>query len=258
MILFLLLFAVLRSAALTHGNAGGTASKKTNALRVPFHVTVTTKVHSDLYICGGAIISNVHILTAGSCTRSYVNDRIETQLLVRVGSPLWNVYGVVHKVKNVVRHPSYQELDAGSPRFDLCIITLEKPIKFNGNAKAIKISDKNVTRNDYAIITGFGPASFAEMNTGAPTRLRGFKVPFLPYNLCNKYFPANGLSTGTGCTFKSHKASFKGDIGGPVIFGTELIGIVSWVPRFDVGMPTVYTDLTHPEVRSFIDGVTRF
>lgn len=82
------------------GIVGGVDS---NIIDVPYQVSLR---RSSQHICGGGIISDRHILTAGHCIAGIFSSPF-TELTVASGSSTLNGPANVHFVDNVIVHPGY-------------------------------------------------------------------------------------------------------------------------------------------------------
>lgn len=76
-----------------------------------------------IHFCGGAILTEKHIVTAAHCLMDWPVENIT----VVVGTSTWDVGGVRHAVDKYEIHEKYQMLETS----DIGIITLTEPLEFN-------------------------------------------------------------------------------------------------------------------------------
>ena len=103
--------------------------------------------------CGGTIISNLHVLTAASCT----NGTTETDIRVVIGGHnLDERNWTTIEVSKVTADPNYS---GGRPyNYDLAILTLEEPVNFSRTVSPACLPS-DVTEDftgQVATITGWG------------------------------------------------------------------------------------------------------
>ncbi|XP_055628628.1 trypsin 5G1-like [Toxorhynchites rutilus septentrionalis] len=202
-------------------------------LDVPFQVSVANDYG---HFCGGTIIGERWILTAGHC----VDEDSYVALMVRVGSSRRSNDGQLLKVKRVVRHPLY---DSWTIDYDYALLELEEAIELNEKFYAAELPEENEPVADGTLlqVSGWGQTlNSLESNEV----LRAAYVPSVSQESCARAYASSGLITERMLCAgyeKGGKDSCQGDSGGPLVEGTKLVGVVSWGMGCALeGFPGVY------------------
>lgn len=154
-----------------------------NITEVPWQVSL--QIHGG-HFCGGSIISENWILTAGHCIRGLVNSPSSAE--VRTGSSTHNTGGINYSVKRAILHPKYSSKDAD---YDYGLLELENALKFSDFAKPVALADFDITIQDNTIclVTGWGNT----MNSSESSLyLRAVVVQIVNQRLCNKAYSIYG------------------------------------------------------------------
>lgn len=212
--------------------------KPTTIEKVPHQVSLQSYGFS---FCGGSIISNNWILTAGHCI-SVPSEWIT----IRAGTNKLNSGGSEHAIVKVIRHENYKTGKYGVPENDVALIQLATPLEFDATRQPIKIFNQNeeAVVGAMSIITGWGRTK--EGGTSA-TVLQTVEVPIVSKESCHiAYESYGGLPQGEICAAfpEGGKDACQGDSGGPLTIGGRLAGIVSWGNGCaKKGYPGVYTEV---------------
>nr|XP_008193782.1 PREDICTED: uncharacterized protein LOC657068 isoform X2 [Tribolium castaneum] len=224
----------------------------------PWQVAILKKDPKEsVYVCGGTLIDNLHIITAAHCVKTYTGF----DLRVRLGE--WDVnhdvefYPYIEReITSVNVHPEFY---AGTLYNDLAILRMDKPVDF---AKQPHISPACLPspHDDYTgsrcWTTGWGKDAFGDFGK-YQNILKEVDVPIVNHGLCERQLKQTRL----GYDFKLHpgfvcaggeegKDACKGDGGGPMVCergGTwQVVGVVSWgIGCGQVGIPGVYVKVAH-------------
>ncbi|KAK4878748.1 hypothetical protein RN001_011254 [Aquatica leii] len=198
--------------------------------------------YRDAPHCSGSIIGPNKALTAAHC----VHGLNRTLLTVRYGSSFRGLGGQVLNLLSVDSHPLF---DWDTQIYDVSVLTLSEKIKFDENAKPIKLADANFRTKlgDQAVVTGWGhlhPYSYQKAHQLQAVEVievdqKQCQINYLEYNrnvtdqmLCYAY-PGGG------------KDACHGDSGGPLVMNGVQIGIVSWgIGCADSDFPGVYSKIS--------------
>ncbi|XP_060530975.1 trypsin-4-like [Cylas formicarius] len=220
-------------------------------------VSVRSFENGRLHQCGGTIIAEKWVLTAGHCID-------ETVSAVRYGSLLLsqNVVDSNHTIgiKNIFLHPDYNftlwNFTLWTMTNDIALIELNETLTFNKDVQPIKLRESNneVSADLISTLLGWGyiDSAFNRYDTLQKVQLITFSDDYCLryYNpiqfVKNMFFCAGNLDNTKG--FCSE------DSGGPLIVDNEQIGIVSFGLTPCASGPGVYTNIS--PYRDWITKVT--
>ncbi|XP_043481596.1 trypsin-1-like [Leptopilina heterotoma] len=205
---------------------------------VPYQVSLQAYGFS---FCGGSIISENWILTAGHCTK-YPSQWIN----VRTGSTNFNSGGTLHPVEKIIQHEKFKTNKYGIPENDVALIQLKTPLELGTTRKPIPLFDQGeeAVEGSLATITGWGTV---KQGGKVSEILRTVDIPVVSKGVCSEsYKRFGGIPEGQICAAypQGGKDACQGDSGGPMIIGGKLAGIVSWGNGCALkGYPGVYTEI---------------
>ncbi|XP_039284953.1 uncharacterized protein LOC111063497 isoform X3 [Nilaparvata lugens] len=219
----------------------------------PWQVAILKKdPHESVYVCGGTLIDNAHIITAAHCIKSYAAH----DLRVRLGE--WDVnhdvefYPYVERdVLQLFVHPEFY---AGTLFNDLAILRLDRPVDFvqSPHISPACLPDPYTDFSGQRCwTTGWGKDAFGDYGK-YQNILKEVDVPVVSQQQCQ----AQLQNTRLGYEFKLHpgficaggeegKDACKGDGGGPMVCERngiwQVVGVVSWgIGCGQYGVPGVY------------------
>lgn len=213
----------------------------------PYQVGISV---SGYHYCGGSIIADKWILTAGHCA-----TLPESVYKVRAGSSFSQSGGSLHQVSRVLRHDNYTVNRLQIPSNDIALFRLSEPLVMNTKRRIIKMFEKNeeLEVGQSAMLTGWGTISPSE--TIYPSQLQVVEVPIISSQQCARHY-AGIFEIGDGeiCAMDPYndKDTCQGDSGGPLIVEGRLVGVVSWGYGCAIlDKPGVYTKVAY--YRNWID-----
>ncbi|XP_044761886.1 serine proteinase stubble [Coccinella septempunctata] len=207
---------------------------------------------SSTHRCGGAILNENWIATAGHC----VDDLLTSQIRIRVGeydfsSVQEELPYVERAVTKKVVHPKYNIF---TYEYDLALVQLEAPLEFLPHIAPICLpASDDLLIGENATVTGWGRLS--EGGT-LPSVLQEVQVPIVSNDRCKSMFLRAGRHEFIPDIFlcagheKGGQDSCQGDSGGPLqVKGKDgryfLAGIISWgIGCAEANLPGVCTRIS--------------
>lgn len=199
--------------------------------------------YNNFHICGGSIISEKFVLTAGHCT----DGNSASILKIRCGSTQTDIGGILIQVLRIIQH---EKFDYFTIDYDVSLLELALTIEFSLFIKAIGLpdQDEDVEDGTMCIVTGWGNTQNSQE---LKDKLRSADVPIVNQDKCNEAYKSFGGVTdrmicagfdeglvdacqgryeSSQVILKFFNAFYKnlGDSGGPLVADNKLIGIVSW------------------------------
>ncbi|XP_058055910.1 serine proteinase stubble [Anopheles bellator] len=207
---------------------------------------------SSTHRCGGAVINDNWIATAGHC----VDDLLTSQIRIRVGeydfSHVQEQLPYIERgVARKVVHPKYNFF---TYEFDLALVKLEQPLVFAPHISPICLpATDDLLIGENATVTGWGRLS--EGGT-LPSVLQEVSVPIVSNDRCKSMFLRAGRHEFIPDIFlcaghdTGGQDSCQGDSGGPLqVKGKDghyfLAGIISWgIGCAEANLPGVCTRIS--------------
>ncbi|XP_050342058.1 trypsin-3-like isoform X2 [Nymphalis io] len=216
--------------------------EEANILEHPYQVSF---IVNNSYFCGGFIVSENYILTAGHCAQNVDPSTV----VLRAGSS-YRKNGTIIPIAEVTPHPEYD-----NPAFDKDVAYMKtvEPIKFTDTIKAIELPPKNRNLRGEILVSGWG-----RMKQGAssiPNRLMHVQLPVVNFIQCFLVYPTV-LTRNMWCGgnfFLGGEGTCQGDSGGAAIQDGMAVGIVSFGRGCGQSLsPSVFADIASPTIRDFI------
>ncbi|XP_075975437.1 serine proteinase stubble isoform X1 [Anticarsia gemmatalis] len=207
---------------------------------------------SSTHRCGGAIINEGWIATAGHC----VDDLLTSQIRIRVGeydfSSVSEEYPFVERgVARKAVHPKYNYY---TYEYDLALVKLESPVVFAPHISPICLpATDDLLVGENATVTGWGRLSEGGV---LPSILQEVQVPIVSNERCKSMFLRAGRHEFIPDIFlcagheRGGHDSCQGDSGGPLqVKGKDsryfLAGIISWgIGCGEANLPGVCTRIS--------------
>ncbi|XP_055708950.1 uncharacterized protein LOC129805183 [Phlebotomus papatasi] len=209
--------------------------------------------------CGGTLISEYFVLTAGHCLNS---QEYGPAKMVRVGDLNYESEQDEARPENVriKRHVPFPEYTRRTQYNDLALLELERKVTFNPYVRPACLFTQFNTETDKAIATGWGRVEWAGDTS---SNLLKVTLELFTHQECNKSFEFNinrklskGIVDESQLCAGSHseeKDTCEGDSGGPLqIYNNNvycmynIIGVTSFGKGCgSVGQPGVYTRISN-------------
>ncbi|PNF43247.1 hypothetical protein B7P43_G14886 [Cryptotermes secundus] len=224
----------------------------------PWQAAILKKdVQESVYVCGGTLIDNLHVITAAHCVKTYNGH----DLRVRLGE--WDVNHDVefypYEERDVYAVHIHPEFYAGTLYNDIAVLRLTQPVD---TARSPHIAPACLPdpHSDYTgsrcWTTGWGKDAFGDYGK-YQNILKEVDVPIVSHQQCQLQLQQTRL----GYDYRLHpgmicaggeegKDACKGDGGGPMVCerggSWQLVGIVSWgIGCGQQGVPGVYVKVAH-------------
>ncbi|XP_068625101.1 trypsin-5-like [Battus philenor] len=199
---------------------------ETSISMYPYNVAIS---RSGKHWCGGSVIDEQWVFTAGHCLES-AYDGDEQKLLpyiVRAGSSFHNKGGYQARINKVFFPPLYTP---GNADYDFSLARLDRPLPIGRNIAVLNLPsrDYGIKPDDILIVTGWGSTDQSGFGN-IPDRLRFVPVPVMTAEDCQNAYRfyitprmmCAGYATGG-------KDACNHDSGGPAVRDGILLGIVSF------------------------------
>ncbi|KAG5348170.1 TMPS9 protease, partial [Acromyrmex charruanus] len=191
--------------------------------------------------CGGTLINNQYVLTAGHCVQ-WTNH---ADLSVGVGMhDIKNLNdGYIAAIDEIILHEDFKS-DYLHDTNDIALIRLQQPVKIDENVKpaCLPYKDSDYT-GQYVKVTGWGRVQVK----GEPSRfLRQATLKVMSFAACKNTSFGDHITESMICAYNDNTDACQGDSGGPLLYQRidgkyEVAGIVSWgIGCADPGIPGVY------------------
>ncbi|RWS00870.1 venom protease-like protein [Dinothrombium tinctorium] len=190
--------------------------------------------------CGGALISDRHVLIAAHCilVPSKTEFKLKSKILVHVGADNLDECGKNISVTKLIIHPEY---DSELYNDDIAILKLKRPLKFARNRMPICLPTKDRTKFEDLIVAGWG---WIDSSGKRSRHLLTTDIKETDFDYCNKQWN-NTLTDKQFCAADYGKDACEGDSGGPVMYAENgrdyAVGVVSFGDICGENQITVHT-----------------
>ncbi|KAL5288495.1 hypothetical protein ACFFRR_008991 [Megaselia abdita] len=232
MVQFLILTLVLSySEAFSSFDARIVGGQEASLGQFPYQVVVyLIEADNKTYICGGSIIDNNWILTAGHCTFNRVRAIVIAGTVDLSGPTPDQQVIFVNDSDYLITHPNYTRKKVLN---DIALIRLPQPLNYTDHIDEVdlRINDKSYYVGKNVTASGFGKTS----DSSKPSKtLMWTTLTVITNQVCARSYQSGlvdntKLCTSAGTRFKPH-STCQGDSGGPLVLteSLEQIGLVSF------------------------------
>ncbi|XP_014211407.1 trypsin-1-like [Copidosoma floridanum] len=230
----------------------------------PYQVSVELKfpLLKSKHVCGGSIINENYVLTAGHCAKGFTF--LLGKMRVKVGQhdlKQSNEYSQIVEVAKRIPHESFPG-GLTPKQHDIALLKLRKPLVFNENVQPVQLPEQDSDYSGMAFLSGWGSTAFG-FRPKLPQILQFASVPIIEQKECKNFYNGQRGSPGIDETMvcsgpiNGSISACVGDSGGPLVQYVEdkpvQIGVVSWGSfPCGAGAPSVYT-----RVSSYVDWIRK-
>ncbi|KAL2751137.1 transmembrane protease serine 9-like [Vespula maculifrons] len=195
--------------------------------------------------CGGALINDRYVLTAGHCVRwTKVND-------ITVGLGVYDVDdpndGYIVPIDKMILHENFTS-NIIHDNNDIALIKLKNVVEYNAYVQPICFPNKDANYTGQKVkVTGWGTVA---VNGATSQFLRETNLNVLSLNTCKNTSIGKYLTNSVICAYSDNTDACQGDSGGPIFIErpnrkNEIIGIISWgLGCANKDVPGVYVKIT--------------
>ncbi|RZC37415.1 Trypsin domain containing protein [Asbolus verrucosus] len=200
--------------------------------QLPWQVGILGRtVDGSAFFCGGALISEEWVLTAGHCV-----DGIKTAAIYSGATKLSSPNRTTSQGAIFVLHEDY---DHRTLQNDIGLIQLRAPLTFDDKTSAIALASDELETGVNVTVSGWGQTS--DSDTSTSDALNYITVSTISNSDCAIYY-GSVVGPGTVCTSAGNplKSPCLGDSGGPVVTNiTEplLVAVFSFVNGYGCELP---------------------
>ncbi|XP_043276811.1 trypsin-6-like isoform X2 [Venturia canescens] len=234
-ILFLVAFLAVGAAGARYRRLVG--AQPTAIENVPYYASLR---YENYHICGGALISPRHVVTAAHCVAELFSEPYE-DLTVVTGSDIL-AGGTPSKVRSVDYHEGFKNGLESVWKNDVAVLTLLTDLDVNEKQMPVDLPESEPRINATGIVSGFGRTQ--SENPFLSKDLRNFETTLWPREPCQKLIKNAEILENQICGVQQKGIGLcKGDSGGPLVQDGKLVGIASWNIPCGLGFPDVYTNV---------------
>lgn len=189
----------------------------------PYQVLIYVNKDSGMHLCGGTIISPLHILTAAHCLVRVHEERLEI-CAGHIDRSISKANWIRRTASEIYIHEEYLEDKIYN---DIAIIKLTEPFLLDGRVtSSLKLRNTEVAPGVFCTVSGWGTT---EEGGSVSTILQFVRLPIVDRNICSRQKHRRLLEGEICAGFSSGgKDACQGDSGGPLVCDGYLTGVVSW------------------------------
>ncbi|XP_060615793.2 transmembrane protease serine 12-like [Anolis sagrei] len=186
-----------------------------------------------LHLCGGSLINEAYVLSAGHCTVKVLNPGRWRAVFGLHHLYMKTNYTIIRHIEAILRHHDFNKITQEN---DLALFKLSRPVKYNDYVQPICIYNSShlLTNETPCFISGWG---MTRENGSASYILQEAQVKLFPLKICNSgswYMGTISKNSVCAGSESGNVDTCQGDSGGPLMcyFPNEdkyyVIGITSY------------------------------
>ena len=156
--------------------------------------------------CGGTLLSDKHVLTAGHCvsdSRDIPFEASEIRVVVAEHHQYDTSDGVRHNISSYHNHPQF---DPSTPDYDFSMLHLASPVEFGDRAIPACLPDLSFSGDKlvgkYLTVSGWGRTNILETNnddSDYPELLQSVDLPVLSQEDCRELWASRDITNSMIC-----------------------------------------------------------
>ncbi|XP_063982963.1 trypsin delta-like [Diachasmimorpha longicaudata] len=179
------------------------------------------------FLCGAAIISDSHLLTAAHCILNLRNGRNVIRHLIAVTGTVDRHSFNPADTFNITRFYYSRNYTTVLNGPDIMILKLNGSIVFDNFKQPIALPSTPTPSGEVATVSGWGHASLVDGKREIHQHLLKLGVKIIDLDECKSHF-GDRVGLNNMCATSAIGSGFcMGDSGGPLIYNSTVIGIVS-------------------------------
>ncbi|XP_043654767.1 chymotrypsin-1 [Drosophila teissieri] len=211
--------------------------EESDVLAAPYLVSIQNAYGNHL--CGGSIIDNQHVITAGSCVAGLRKNNVQ---VVTTTYNNWGSAGWIYSVEDIIIHCNFDQ-----PMYhnDIALIKTKSLFDYDDVTQNITLTPlEDLTDGEKLTIYGYGST---EVGGDLSWELRQLDVTYVAPERCNStYGGSPDLDVGHLCAVgKVGAGACHGDTGGPIVDSRgRLVGVGNWGVPCGYGFPDVFARIS--------------
>ncbi|XP_063907580.1 brachyurin-like [Zophobas morio] len=220
---------------------------------IPYQVLLEAHSETQFWYCGGSLISQNYVLTAGHCGV----DATEIYVTLGAHKPLEDEDTQITLISTEVK--IHEDYDGDKLINDIGLIKLPEPVTFTSAIQPAILPSYHDSENTYAgdtaRVSGWGLTSMYE--TKLSEVLNYLDMEVMSNEACIEFF--EDVIPSIVCTSgENETGSCSGDSGGPLVFDDVQIGVVSFgvifcMPSYPSGFTRITSFLEWIETNSDVE-----